>query len=65
MYLTRLLALNYAEIDAMKKELEEEYQQALLDNELKMAEMEKNFDDMLKEAEENDAVSRKTALSLC
>ena len=44
-------------MDALKKELEEEYQEALKENEKNMAEMQKKYEDMLKEAEENDAVS--------
>lgn len=43
--------------DALKKDLEEEYQAALAENELKMKEMQRNYEDMLKEAQENDAVS--------
>jgi len=41
----------------LKKELEEEYAEALEENKRKMAEMQKNYDEMLKEAEESDAVS--------
>ena len=44
-------------MDALKKDLEEEYQEALKENEKNMAEMQKKYEDMLKEAEENDAVS--------
>jgi len=41
----------------MKKELEEEYAAALAANEAKMAEMQRNFEDMLKEEEEGNSVS--------
>lgn len=49
--------------DAMKKELEEEYQEALLDNEKKMAEMQRNYEELLKETQEKDAVSITASVS--
>ena len=41
----------------MKQQLEEEYQAALAENEKRMMEMQKNYEQLLKEAEESDAVS--------
>ena len=44
-------------MDTMKKELEEEYQEALLENEKKMQEMQRNYEELLKGQQDKDAVS--------
>ena len=45
------------DMDTMKKELEEEYQEALLENEKKMQEMQRNYEELLKGQQDKDAVS--------
>ena len=43
---TFFVALWLTDMDAMKKELEEEYQEALLENEKKMQEMQRNYEEI-------------------
>ena len=47
----------FAEIAALKKDLEEEYQAQLQDNAHAMEEMKKSFEQKLKESEANSSVS--------
>ena len=54
---TLFVVLWLTDMDTMKKELEEEYQEALLENEKKMQEMQRNYEELLKGQQHKDAVS--------
>ena len=54
---TFFVVLWLTDMDTMKKELEDEYQEALLENEKKMQEMQRNYEELLKGQQDKDAVS--------